>query len=118
MKYLFTLIIMLCPLSSECAEKEILTSDMKMQIHKDFGSKNELKAQQILMNFSDSFEVSYEERPSPRILRCILKLSSGEIKKLEENVTAALGDWRDILYWGEHDTKSDKRIYDCKKPFK
>ncbi len=61
-------------------------------------------------------EPIYAAGMGDRIVRCCLALSKGDINLLRHNVTQALNDYRDIIYWAEYDP-NDGRIHDFNNPF-
>jgi len=51
-----------------------------------------------------------------RISRCVLFLAGGDEEKLTHFVTAALADYRDVIWWAEYDGK-EERLRDLTRPF-
>ena len=70
--------------------------DIKIRVEKDFGSTAD-KAIAMIQQFEKN------QGLNPRVTRCIIHLSDGDITKLKSNIDAANQDWRDIIYWAEGD---------------
>ena len=80
--------------------------------------------QQIEKEFDRSLCSSVREALAPletvpefqRVARCVLFLASGDENKLAHFVTAALTDYRDVIWWAEYDGK-EERLRDLARPF-
>ena len=70
--------------------------DIKTRIEKDFGDIAD-KAITMIQQFEEN------QGLSPRVTRCIIHLSGGDLTKLKSNIDVANQDWRDIIYWAEGD---------------
>ncbi|MEM1002817.1 MAG: hypothetical protein AAGH46_09215 [Bacteroidota bacterium] len=81
-----------------------METDIKVRIEKDFGDKSS-KAIKLLDDFEHEFDLS------PRVSRCIIHLSEGDINKLELNIELAQEDWRDIIDMAEEEQ------FEFKEPF-
>lgn len=79
--------------------------DIKQKITNDFGP-DALLALQLIEDFET------QSKLSPRISRCVIHLSKGNITELKKNIAAAEGDWRDVIMWAE------TTPFEFKKPFK
>lgn len=79
--------------------------DIKNQIGKDFGGKSS-KAVKLLERFEKDNDLS------PRVSRCIIHLSDGDIKKLQSNIKLAEEDWRDVIDMAEEND------FEFNEPFK
>ncbi len=90
--------------------------DIQIKIRYDFGQEKSDEIEAKLETFKVDFLVIYNEDPSSRIIRCILKLAEGDEEKLERYIKTALSDWRDVIYWAEYD-REDKRVFDGSKRF-
>ncbi len=51
-----------------------------------------------------------------RVARCVLFLANGAEDKIAYFVTAALTDYRDVIWWAEYDG-TEKRLRDFARPF-
>lgn len=51
-----------------------------------------------------------------RVARCVIFLAGGDQSKLADFVAAALGDYRDVIWWAEYDGK-EERLRDFARPF-
>lgn len=43
----------------------------------------------------------YDGKERERVQLCILVLSEGDIEKIKHNVSQAIMDYRDVLYWAD-----------------
>ena len=69
-----------------------------------------------LEDFARRFTEVYHEKASPRIIRCIIKISDGDMDLLERYIKSALSDWRDIILWAEYD-KEGKKVFSGNRRF-
>ncbi|MGY5877180.1 MAG: hypothetical protein RTU30_15620 [Candidatus Thorarchaeota archaeon] len=90
--------------------------DIQIKIRSDFGQEEADDIETKLEKFKVDFLVIYNEDPSSRIIRCILRLAEGEKEKLERYIKAALSDWRDVIYWAECD-RDDNKVFDGSRRF-
>jgi hypothetical protein len=95
----------------------LIPDDIHKRIEHDFGSEGAKRVTAALEQFIESYQSNYGTRPSDRIIRCIVHLAQGKLDLLSHHTKAALGDWRDVIYWAEYDRKDD-RIHDFRLPFK
>ena len=95
----------------------MLAEDIRKRIEADFGNEAGKQVEADIESFIDSYHGVYGTHPADRIVRCIVHLAKGNSEALRHNMKAALGDWRDVIYWAEYDSK-DKRIFDFSLPFK
>lgn len=65
--------------------------DIENKIKNDFGN-NFSYAKELIVSFERKYSLS------PRVSRCIIYLSEGDIEKLKSNINLAEQDWRDIIY--------------------
>jgi len=79
--------------------------------------------QQIEKEFSSTLSSSVRETLAPleavpefqRVARCVLFLAGGDEDKLAHFVTAALSDYRDVIWWAEYDGQ-EERVRDFARP--
>jgi hypothetical protein len=96
-------------LSARISELNImpLPPDILRRIDRDFPEQKE--AVTTLLE-------SYNGREPHRVIRSILFLAKGNEELLLHNLQAAIGDYRDVLYWAEYD-RNDNRLRDFNQPF-
>ncbi len=94
----------------------------RMNIPKDI-------SKQIEHDFKENFEQAFklveiylarQKQEVSRVLRCVLFLSKGNLKTLEEMIHIAQTDYRDAIFWAEYiDFEKDepKQVRDFSKPF-
>lgn len=86
--------------------------DILDRLTRDFGDDSASDALDILESCGDR---------SPRVIRCIVYLSVGDMEKLKHNTECALRDYRDVIYWAEYvdaeDNSKPVRVRDFNKPF-
>jgi len=85
--------------------------DIEQRIDRDFSGDNRSLARHVLAQWRGA-----SERPSDRLLRCVLLLASGDVQKLRHFVEQGQLDYRDVIYWAEYD-RDDRRIHDFNQPF-
>lgn len=85
-----------------------LPPDIEQRIERDFGPGS-IKGIKMLL------EPLYAADQGERIVRCCLALSEGDVDQLRHNITQALADYRDVIYWAEYDSES--RTHDYNNPF-
>lgn len=88
----------------------MFAADIEKKISDLFGSHSE-KAREILRKLDDP------AGSLARTIRCVLVLSEGEIKKLEEATKYAVDDYRDVISGAEYD-KEGNHIANYNNPFK
>jgi hypothetical protein len=91
--------------------------DIEMRITRDFGNERKAEIIRSVEEFEEKFTGVYKEKPSPRIIRCILQLAEADTDKLSYYLKQALSDWRDVIYWAEYDSE-DNRIFSGSRKFK
>jgi hypothetical protein len=79
--------------------------DIRERILSDFG-QNSLVAISLVEAFEEELKLS------PRVTRCIIHLSKGDISKLKTTIHNAEIDWRDIVVLAE------TVVFEFNKPFK
>lgn len=82
-----------------------MEKDIENRIKMDFVNQAQ-EALELLRNFEQ------ESNFGPRVSRCIVHLSQGNMQKLKETIKQAQIDWRDVIYWAETIT------YEFNDPFK
>lgn len=82
-----------------------IPDDIRFEVGQRFAEKDHETAFEILA-----------ELDKPRIMRCALHSSSGDIEDLWEALAVVRKDYRDLIFWTEYD-KSGKRIWDFNRPF-
>ena len=82
--------------------------DIKRRIITDYGTENQNKIIALINEFGDMFTQVYKEKPSPRIIRCVIRLAEADENKLVHYMEQALRDWRDVIYWAEYDKEDNK----------
>jgi hypothetical protein len=97
-------------------EEMKILPDIEHRILHDFGRNRITDIQEKFEVFGRKFSGVYKEKPSPRIIRCIIHLASGNEAMLNQMIDAALQDWRDVIYWAEYNER-DKRIFNGNKRF-
>jgi hypothetical protein len=94
-----------------------MKTDIINRIESDFG-ENSNKAKEIIINRIGDFEHLLK---NDRIIRCIIYLSKGSIKKLNYFVDIALQDSRDVMLYAEYKQGSTfenfKRLRDFNNTF-
>jgi hypothetical protein len=88
----------------------MVLTDIKIRIQRNFGVERTDHIIAQLEEFYEKFSQVYKEKPSPRITRCIIKLSNSDEEKLAHYIKVALSDWRDVIYWAEYD-RDGKRVW-------
>lgn len=83
--------------------------DIEKKILELFGIQSD-KAKGILQKLDDP------AGSQSRIIRCVLVLSGGDIKKLEEATNYAVVDYRDVIQGAEYDD-AGTRIANYNNPF-
>jgi hypothetical protein len=74
-----------------------LPEDIVAKVLQDFGEEDGLTVLQELKNLEGEGAESFGDR----ILRCIVALSNGSIKKFDQATGAARQDWRDVIVAAE-----------------
>lgn len=78
-----------------------------MRIANDFGDRADAAIARIEAMLVE-FQRVYKEPASPRIIRCVLHLSSGNLDSLDRHIDACLTDYRDIILWAEYDIDGNR----------
>ncbi len=52
----------------------------------------------------------------PRVLRCVVFLSCGDLAMLVYYADRARSDWRDVIYWAEYD-EQNRHVRNFNRPF-
>jgi hypothetical protein len=76
-----------------------------------------------IMAILDRYGAQPHDYERERVQLAVLKLSEGSIDRLEEFVSAARGDYRDVLAWAEYPEEfrlpiydsNDKRVQDARR---
>jgi hypothetical protein len=89
-----------------------VTPDIEARIVADFQEADREEGRAILRLLEDELGGIVP----PRILRCVLFLSAGDMARLVDFADRALNDWRDVIYWAEYDER-DHRLRDFNQPF-
>ena len=87
----------------------MILPDIDSRIIAQYGKEADA-ARNILSEFSS------KPGASPRVIRCILYLAAGDIRKLREYRETAEQDPRDVIYWAEN-RKDGERLRDFNEPF-
>ena len=93
-----------------------LPEDARKKLEKDFGPllDESIDKIQSLLAQSDIFR-------SPRILRAIVFVAKGDLKRLESAIRLAQIDWRDLLMEAEYEYpgkgKAPRQVRDFNRPF-
>src|SRR5215211_907753 len=85
--------------------------DIEARVCADFSAENRENAVCVIRNLGMELD-----REVPRILRCVLFLSRGELPLLMHNADQDRGDYQDVIYWAEYD-EQDRRVRDFSQPF-
>lgn len=95
------------------------TEDIRQRIEADFGNRSAM--------VRDLFDAAIRKADyinHPRIIRCIVYLSKGDIELLKKHIDHAIFDPRDVMFWAEYininkelDSRDVKRIRDFNKTF-
>ena len=88
-----------------------LPIDIELRICKDFPEQN---MQELVKNIFE--EMSIDEKD--RVVRCILFLANGNLKRLRDFVELAKIDYRDVIMTGEYEYPSNKKLRDFNISFK
>ena len=97
-------------------EEMKILPDIEHRILRDFGRGRLTDIQEKFEILRRRFSDIYKDKPSPRIIRCIIHLASGNEAVLDQMIDAALQDWRDVIYWAEYNERN-KRIFNGNKRF-
>ena len=121
-KYTFTddtkLAQIRCPrgFAAYLRERGELLKDISDKIQFDFQNV-ESEAKTIIENACKE----HEYLKTPRVLRCILFLSKGDLQELTKNINVAIYDPRDVMFWAEYEKKgfeaNPKRLRNFNYPF-
>lgn len=87
-----------------------------MKVCDDFGNQSDLALSRI-ERLAERFQEVYREPASPRIIRCVLHLASGDVDSLEQYIDTCLKDYRDIILWAEYDSEGN-RVFSGNRRFK
>jgi hypothetical protein len=74
-----------------------LPEDIVAKVREDFGEDDGLLVLQELKNLQGEDDTSFGNR----ILRCIVALSKGSIRKFDQEIESAHRDWRDVIFAAE-----------------
>jgi hypothetical protein len=85
-----------------------LPGDIENRIRRDFREEELASALSLLKTLEDF---------GPRIVRCAVFVAQGSIPKLQDAVTLAQTDWRDLIAWAEYDGKFDQQKRCFNAPF-
>jgi hypothetical protein len=83
----------------------MMEKDISIKILKDFGKEAD-NAIRLLTDFQEKSGLS------PRVMRSIIHLANGNPGKLQELITSAEEDWRDVIVLAE------TTVFEFNKPFK
>jgi hypothetical protein len=89
-----------------------LPSDILGKIEADFGADAETAAAALR-----SYAAGGERKEPARVLRCILRMAGGDLRRLAEAVDLARIDYRDVIFGAEYDPETEERIWDGNRPF-
>jgi hypothetical protein len=95
----------------------LIYHDIKTRIEHDFGHAKVSDVLAKIEEFSHRFEEVYHENVSARIIRCVIKISEGDMDLLDRHIRSALLDWRDVILWAEYDKDGGKRIFSGSQSF-
>ena len=87
-----------------------LEPDITQRIEAEFSGRSRSSVQKSMLGLATLPECQ-------RVARCVLFLAMGDEKKIVDFVTAALTDYRDVIWWAEYDGK-EARLRDLSKPFR
>jgi hypothetical protein len=88
-----------------------IPADIESRISSDFPEEDRVSALDVIRSLAAQID-----REVPRILRCVLFLSRGELPLLAYNAEQARLDYRDVIYWAEYD-EQDRQVRDFNQPF-
>ena len=88
-----------------------IPTDIESRIAADFHAKDRESALFVIRTLGAELD-----REGPRILRCVVSLSCGELSLLAHNADQARSDYRDVIYWAEYD-EQDRQVRDFNQPF-
>jgi len=88
--------------------KQLFPADVESQLEKDYPAESLAEVQRCLS--------PYQGPERTRVTRCIIHLSAGDATKVSHFVSAAVIDYRDIIYWVEYDPE-DRKLRDFNVPF-
>jgi len=89
-----------------------LSTDIITRVKTEFSSTSD---QEFILGALTQLGQKWEFS-SPRVPRCILFLSKGNLEQFKVNLQSAADDWRDIILWAEYDKQSN-RIYNFNDTF-
>lgn len=94
-----------------CKNKIVsLPPDIIQKIKNDFPKKEEY-------DLVESTLKELEVDGKNRVIRCILFVASGDLKKLAQLEELAIRDYRDVIMAGEYEYPSSKRLRNLANPF-
>jgi hypothetical protein len=96
-------------------DKPILPKDIQDRLHLDFKQEYDLAAK-LLSDLYIEMSTEYGDFKSFRIHRCIIYLAAGNLNKLNNCISGAKSDFRDIIVAAEYDNE-DNQVRDFIKPF-
>jgi hypothetical protein len=102
---------------SEFMVGPLIYHDIKSRIEHDFGHAKVLDVLAKFDEFAHRFEKIYHEKVSARIIRCVIKISEGDMDLLDRYIRSALLDWRDVILWAEYDKDGRTRIFSGNQSF-
>ena len=80
----------------------MINADIRKRVARDFGAG----APEVLgelEQLSAAFREAGSSAPAARVIRCVVHLAKGNREDLRHYLQAARADWRDVIYWAEHD---------------
>ncbi len=89
----------------------LVAKDILQKVSYYFGSENLQIIKSKIEEFTGEFGRVYRDKPSNRIIRCIIHLASGDVNKMEQLFQVALKDWRDVILWAEYDEHGNRVFY-------
>lgn len=84
-----------------------LPHDVVHYVEKRFPEQQRDEATSILL----SARINANETPSPRMLRCALFASNGQLNELRHYVALLLIDWRDVIVAAEYEFLNGNSVH-------
>lgn len=84
----------------------MLLKDISRAIERQY-SRELLNARRIIAEI---------EHLGPRVVRCVVHLSAGDLEQLKHYAEQALQDPRDVMWWAEYDGDSNTQVRNFNDP--
>ncbi len=89
-----------------------MATDIYRKVERDFGAKA-VEVHHAL----DELDAKTKGLVSPRLIRAIIFLADGDLKRFHQTLELAQTDWRDVLLQAEYSYPENNHIRDFNKTF-